>query len=161
MIASTALLAGFAAAVAAPAYADCGDPGQPPCTGPIPTADQVVAIMAELTDPERPASTKTDIVTPGFSPEEAAAVDDHLNRTKADGLLPYTFVVTDIQPAPAGFAGATVTVTGNFHQRSANEPIVLLDKGGHWCITHDTALTTLNNFWFNVNRRVVVPGNSI
>jgi hypothetical protein len=86
-------------------------------------------------------------------------IDDHLNRTNADGLLHYTFVVTDIQPAPADFAGATVT--GSLHQRSANEPIVLTDRGGHWLITRDTALTTLNNFWNNVNRRAIVPGNSI
>ena len=35
----------------ATAYADCGDPDQPPCTGPVPTVDQVVAIMAELDRP--------------------------------------------------------------------------------------------------------------
>jgi hypothetical protein len=150
---TAALIAAPAAAVtAAPAYADCGDPGQAPCTGPIPTTDQVAAIMAELTDPSKPAANKTDIVTPGFSPEEAGTIDDHLNRTNADGILPYNFVVTDIQPAPANFAGATVTVTGTFHQRSANEPIVLGDQGGHWLITHDTAMTTLDNFWYNAER---------
>ena len=52
-----ALIAAPATVVtAAPAYADdCGDPGQPPCTGPVPTVDQVVAIMAELTDANKPA----------------------------------------------------------------------------------------------------------
>ena len=54
----------------ATAYADCGDPGQDPCTGPVPSVDQVVAIMAELTDPDIPAANKTDIVAPGFSPDE-------------------------------------------------------------------------------------------
>jgi hypothetical protein len=60
-----------AALIASPAtaFADCGDPDQPPCTGPVPTVDQVVAIMAELTDPDKPAANKTDIVTPGFAPE--------------------------------------------------------------------------------------------
>jgi hypothetical protein len=118
----------------------------------------VVAIMAELTDPGKSAASKTDIVTPGFSPEDAGTIDDHLNRTNADGLLPYTFVVTDIEPAPANFAGATVTVTGSFHQRSAPQPIVLADHGGHWQITSETALTTLNNFWYNANRRAGVIG---
>jgi hypothetical protein len=44
-----------AALIASPAtaYADCGDLEQPPCTGPVPTVDQVVAIMAELTDPNK------------------------------------------------------------------------------------------------------------
>jgi hypothetical protein len=61
----------LAASLSAPATAnaDCGDPGPDPCTGPVPTVDQVVAIMAELTDPNKPAASKTDIVTPGFSPD--------------------------------------------------------------------------------------------
>ena len=91
-----------AALIASPAtaFADCGDRDQPPCTGPVPTVDQVVAIMAELTDPDKPAANKTDIVTPGFAPEEAGTIDDHLNRMNAFGVLPLPFVVTDIQSAP-------------------------------------------------------------
>jgi hypothetical protein len=154
------LLAVSLTGVAAPttAHADCGDPGQPVCTGPVPTDDQVVAIMAELTDPNKPAADKTDIVIPGFSPEEAATIDDHLHRM--NDVLPLPFVVTDIEPAPNNFAGATVTATGSFHQRSAHEPIVLANQHGHWLITHDTAVTTLANFWYNANRRYpfVTPG---
>jgi hypothetical protein len=137
----------------APAYADCKDPGQDPCTGPVPTVDQVVAIMAELTDPNRPAASKGDVVTPGFSPDEAGTIDDHLHRTDAAGLLPYVFVVTDIVSAPADFAGVTVTVTGSFNQRSAPQHIVLAHQGGSWLITQDSATTTLDNFWYNATRR--------
>jgi hypothetical protein len=76
-----------AALIASPAtaFADCGDPDQPPCTGPVPTVDQVVAIMAELTDPDKPAANKGNIVIPGFSPEEAGTIDDHLHRMDAHG----------------------------------------------------------------------------
>jgi hypothetical protein len=75
------LVAVPATAVAvAPAYADCGDPDQPPCTGPVPTVDEGVAVLAGLTDPDIPAANKTNIVTPGFTPEEAGTIDDHLNR---------------------------------------------------------------------------------
>jgi len=137
---------------AAPASADCGDPSQPPCTGAVPSTDQVVAVMAELTDPGKAAASKTNIVTPGFAADEASAIDDHLNQTNADGLLPYTFVVTDIESAPSNFARATVTVTGTFNQISAPEPVVLADQGGHWLITHDTAMRALNAFWHNANR---------
>jgi hypothetical protein len=151
---AAALIAAAASVVAAaPAFADCGDPGQPPCTGPVPTADEVVAVLAELTDPGRPAANKTDIVTPGFTPEEAQTIDDHLNQLNARGLLPLNFVVTDIQSAPNDSAGATVTVTGTFEQRSAPGPIVLIDQGGHWRITHDTGMTALDNFWYNANRQ--------
>jgi hypothetical protein len=38
-----------------------------------PTVDQVVAILAELTDPNRPAATKTDVITPGFTTKDDPA----------------------------------------------------------------------------------------
>jgi hypothetical protein len=152
-----------AALIASPAtaYADCGGPGQDPCTGPVPTVDQVLADMAELTDPNVPAINKGNVVTPGFSPEEAATVDDHLNRTNAAGDLPYNFVITDIVPAPDNFAGVTVTAIGTFNQQSAPQHIVLTDQNGHWLLTNDAAWTMLNHFWSNATRRkAFVPGNS-
>lgn len=45
----------------ATAFADCGDPDQPPCTGPVLTVDHVVALMAELTDPDIPTANKSGI----------------------------------------------------------------------------------------------------
>jgi hypothetical protein len=138
-------------AVPAPAHADCGDPGQTPCAGPVPTTDQVIAILAELTDPDIPAANKGNIVTPGFSPEEAGTIDDHLNRMRRQ--LPPDFVVTDIQPAPNNVAGATLETRHTYAR-----PIVLVDQGGHWLITHDTAMTELDAFWRAANRPGYVPG---
>jgi hypothetical protein len=129
----------------ATAYADCGDPRQVPCTGPVPTIDQVVAILAELTDPDIPAANKGNVVTPGFGLEEAGIIDDHLNRSRRN--LPLNFVVTNIQPAPNNFAGATVATVGNPRQSTYARPIVLVDQGGHWLITHDSAVTETNAFW--------------
>jgi hypothetical protein len=71
VVAATLLAASLTAP--ATAHADCGDPGQDPCTGPIPTVDQVVAIMAELTDPNRPVATKNDVITPGFTTKDDPA----------------------------------------------------------------------------------------
>jgi len=136
-----------AALIASPAtaHADCGDPDQPPCTGPVPTVDQVVGLLAELTDPDIPAANKTDIVTPGFSPEEAGTIDDHLNRSRRN--LPLNFVVTNVQPAPNNFAGATLATVGNPRQSTYARPIVLVDQGGRWLITHDSAVIETNAFW--------------
>jgi hypothetical protein len=130
-----------AALIAAPstAYAD-----------PVPSTDEVVAVLAELTDPNIPAANKANIVSPGFSPEEAGTIDDHLNQMRDN--LPLPFVVTDIEPAPNHFAGATLATTGSFHQISAPKPIVLVNQHGHWLITHDTAMTALDAFWYNENR---------
>ena len=142
-----------AAVSATPAHADCGDPGQPACAGPIPSPDQVVAVLAELTDPGRPAASKSDVVTPGFNPEEAQTIDDHMQKLSASGVLPLNFVVTDIQPAPGNFAGVLVGATGSFRQTTPPGPAVMVIQGGRWLMTHDTALTAVNAFWANANRR--------
>jgi len=149
-----------AALVASPAtaYADCGDPGQDPCTGPVPTVDQVVGVMQQLTDPSIPAANKGNIVTPGFSPEEAATIDDHLRRLNDGHYLPLPFNVTDIQPAPNSFAGSTVSVPSPYAYTPPG-PIVLVDQGGHWLLTHHSAMSVMDAFWYNANRRPVwIPG---
>ena len=123
---------------------------------PVPTVDQVVAIMAELTDPGRPAASKSDIVTPGFAPDEAGTIDDHLNTLNGRGYIPFHFVVTDIQPAPGNTAGATVAALKDFPYKSVRPvPIVLIDQSGHWSITHDAAMAFLNQMWSSTRHRYV------
>ena len=153
-LAGAAIAIFMAALIASPtkAYADCGDPGQDPCVGPAPTVDQVVAIMAELTDPHKPAADKGDIVTPAFTRDEAGTIDNHLRRMDAVHIVPLLFVVTDIQPAPNNFAGATLATTGSFHQVSLAKPVVLVDQHGHWFLTHASAMTAMDAFWYNARR---------
>jgi hypothetical protein len=126
-----------AALIAEPATAHADEP--------VPTVDEVLAVLNGITDPDIPAANKGNIVTPGFSPDEAGTIDDHLNRSRKK--LPPDFVVTDIQPAPNNLAGATLE-TRQTHAR----PIVLVDQGGHWLITHDSAMTELDVFWRAANR---------
>jgi hypothetical protein len=70
-----AILTAASLTVPATAHADCGDPGQDPCTGPVPTVDQVVGLLSELTDADRPAASKGDVVTPAFDPQQAKRLD--------------------------------------------------------------------------------------
>jgi hypothetical protein len=136
-----------AALIASPAtaYAD-----------PVPTPDQVVAIMAELTDPGRPAASKTDIVTPGFAPEDAGTIDNHLNSLNGRGYIPFNFVVTDIQPAPGNFAGATVAAPRDYPYYSIRPvPIVLVSQSRHWLVTTDAAMAFLNQMWSSTRVRYV------
>jgi len=146
----------IAASLTAPAaaHADCGDPGQDPCTGPVPTVDEVVGIMQQLTDPNIPAMDKANIVTPGFTPDEAGTIDDHLHRM--DGRsLPLNFIVTDIQPAPDNLAGATVATNGwNFHMFGPPGPVVLVDDRGRWKLTHHAAMSALDAYWYNATRYI-------
>lgn len=147
ILATSVLLATVLSGVAAPATVWAADP--------VPTADEVLAAMAELTDPNIPAASKGNVVSPGFSAEEAQTIDQRLHETQEAGLLPYHFVVSDIEPAPDNSAGATVTSVGGFHEESAPEPIGLTQQGGRWLITHDTAVTALDHFWHNANRPFV------
>jgi len=112
--------------------------------------------MAELTDPDKPAAAKTDIVTPGFTPDEARTIGDHLNDMNARNILPFDFVVTDIQPAPANLAGATLATAGGYKHATNPRPILLADQGGHWLITHDTAMSELDVFWRVSHKRIAV-----
>jgi hypothetical protein len=149
-IVAAALLLAASLAVPATARADCGNPDQPPCTGPVPSVDQVMALMNELTDPNRPFADKNDAVTPAFNDDETTKLDKELNFIRSQGVLPINFTVTDIQPAPNNFAGATVA---NGFQgyilniKADSAPIVLVEQGGHWVVTRDTAISRLNKLF--------------
>jgi hypothetical protein len=154
VVAATLLAASLA--VPATAHADCGDPGQDPCTGPVPTVDQVVGLLSELTDSDRPAASKGDVVTPALDPQQAKRLDYYLNANSTKGNLPMGFTATDIQPAPANFAGATVTAHENGHPTTSNPfPIVLVNTAGRWLITSDSAMAFMNNVWDHYGRRAV------
>jgi hypothetical protein len=138
-IAAAALLLAASLAVPANAHADCGDPDQPACTGPVPTPDQVMALLGELTDPNIPAANKCDIVTPAFTDRQARGIDAMLNYCRTWGLLPVPFNVTDIQPAPNNMAGATVSNPRTWHLRAGTGPVVLVNQAGRWLMTPETA----------------------
>jgi hypothetical protein len=127
---------------------------------PVPTVDQVVAIMQQLTDPNIPAANKGNLITPPFTAEEAATLDHQL---QIEGpALPLPFIVTNIQPAPNHYAGATVETGGNRYQHTWPTAIVLVEQDGQWKITHDTAMPELHEFWLNGTRGpAFVSGNSI
>jgi hypothetical protein len=133
----------------ATAHADCGDPGQDPCTGPVPTVDQVVAVLSELMDPNRPNADKNDVVTPDLSPETIGFLDTYLDgRLNAHGDFPYEFIVTDIQPAPNNFAGATVATHANGHPSWTRPwPIVLVNQSGRWLLTRKAAISLVSEVW--------------
>lgn len=136
--------------VTAPAYADCGDPGQPPCTGPVPSPDEVAGLLNQLTDPATPDPAKAALMVGGLSPDELSELDDHANQFDARGYLPINFVVSDIQPAANNYAGATVAVPSRPYTPAG--PIVLVNQAGRWLITHDTAMRLLDALWSNANR---------
>jgi hypothetical protein len=141
-IVAAALLLAASLAVPATAHADCGDPDQPPCTGPVPTVDEVMGLLGELTDPNIPGANKGDIVTPAFDDRHARGLDAMLNACQTFGMLPPPFNVTNIQPAPNNMADATVSVPRTWKYRAGAWPVVLVNQGGRWMLTSDTAYDT-------------------
>lgn len=141
----------LAASLAAPAtaHADCGDPGQDPCTGPVPTVDQVTALLTELMDPNKPNADKNDVVTPDLKPESIGFLDKYSDgELNARGDFPYDFAVTDIQPAPNNFAGATVATHANGHPSWTRPwPIVLVNQSGRWLLTRKAAISFVSEVW--------------
>jgi hypothetical protein len=141
----------LAASLAAPAtaHADCGDPGQDPCTGPVPTVDQVTALLTELMDPDKPNADKNDVVTPDLNPQSIAFLDKYLDaELNARGDFPYDFAVTDIQPAPNNFAGATVVTHANGHPSWTKPwPIVLVNQSGRWRLDRKAAIGLVSEVW--------------
>ena len=132
-----------AGVAAAPAHADCGDPGQPACTGPVPTADEVVSVLSQLTDPNIPDPAKAALVQGGSSSDELGQLDQSVNGLNAAGSLPLAINVTDIQPAPNDLAGVTVSVTGHHIPIPVVRPMVLTRQGDSWLLTHDSFDPTL------------------
>ena len=132
-IAAAALLL-TALSVVAPTVAHADD---------VPTPDQVTDIMNELTDPNIPAGNKIDIVSPPFDDHQARVVDAILNYCRTWGMLPVPFIVTDIQPAPNNMAGATVSNPRTWHLRAGGGPVVLVNQGGRWMMTSDSAVNAV------------------
>jgi hypothetical protein len=153
IFAAMVLLAAFLVAPAI-AHADCGDPDQPPCIGPVPTVDEVVAIMDRLIDPNVPSVEKSDIVTPPYDEHEARKLDVFCNYLRSERIWPINFTVTDIQPAPNNYAGATVSNPPSWSEHSGTGPVVLVLQNGHWFITHESASSRLDQLRNDHHTRV-------
>jgi hypothetical protein len=147
----------MATLIAAPAtaHADCGQDGQPACTGPVPTDDQVAGLLSELFDPNKPNEDKNDVVTPDFSPENIGFLDKYEGELNVHAHFPYDFIVTDIQPAPNNFAGATVAAHANGRFTTTKPyPIVLVNQSGRWVLTRKSAINIVEVVWSHYEIRI-------
>jgi hypothetical protein len=85
-----------------------------------PTVDEVVAVMAKLTDPGIPAVNKSDIVTPGLAPDEAGTADNHLNSLNGRGYIPFNFVATLFVPQTSSTPDAPHPLIAGLLRAAAN-----------------------------------------
>lgn len=129
------------------------DPGPPP-GAPVPTAEQVTAILNQLTDPAIPDADKATLVEGGLSPDEMSQNDQGLAKLDRHHALPFAFTVTDVQPAINNLAGVTAALTGPRQPVPVIRPLVLVDHDGTWQLTHDSYDPTLVNMVRHVIHRV-------
>ena len=156
--AAAAMILAASLSIPATAHADCGDPGQDPCTGPVPTVEQVVDIMDEgsLTTPFplRTRRTSSNQRSARTKSETSTINCGDCMLVGCAGRISARFIVTDIQPAPNNFAGATLAVPSG-RRSTPPGPIVLVEQHGHWLITHDTATVALDAFDYNATRYIM------
>jgi len=135
------------------------DPEPPPAT-PVPTAEQVAVILNQLTDPNVPDADKAKLIDGGLSPDEMGQNDQGLAKLVRHHALPFTFDVTDIQPAINNLAGVTATLTGPHAPIPVVRPLVLVDHDGTWQLTHDSYDPTFTGMVAYVIHRVGHNGYS-
>lgn len=126
----------------------------------VPTPDQVADILNRVLDPNLDTQDKSTVVTPGLSPEDETQIDAALGRLTLRNRLPLDFVITDIQPAPNNYAGATVAASNL--PGLPPTPVVLNRQGDQWKVTDDTLTPLMYAIWHAARRHpVFVPHGGV
>ena len=110
----------------------------------LPTADQLYGVLYGLADPNVPFAAKSNLIEGGIGRIEARAADGLMKNAVAKGQLPLNFSVSNIAPAAAGAAGATVTATGN-GVGPITQNIIFVNQGG-WKLSRASAGLVLSLF---------------
>lgn len=125
----------------------------------VPTPGQVADILNRVLDPNLDTQDKSAVVAPGLSPEDETQIDAALGRLTLRNRLPLDFVITDIQPAPNNYAGATVAAANL--PGLPPTPVVLNRQGDQWKITDDTLTPLMYAIWHAARHRAVVPHGGV
>lgn len=107
----------------------------------VPSADQLVGVLAGLADPGVPFAQKSGLVEGGISPQEASMADHKMAKAERKGQLPLAFSVAGIQPAGPGAANADVTVSGPKLAPTVTN-LSFVDQQG-WKLSRASVLTLL------------------
>ncbi len=118
------------------------DPPLPAQGANVPTANQLTGVLNSLADPNVSFSSKSNLVQGGISGIEAHVADKKLKKAAANGDLPLTFDVTNIQPAAAGSATADVSVSGPKLVSPVTQNVTFVNQGG-WVLSRASAMELL------------------
>jgi hypothetical protein len=124
-------------AVGAPVPQD--PPPAPASSANLPTAAQLTALMNSLVDPSVPFANKSNLIEGGINGMQATMADRRLQKAAANGDLPLTFNITNIQPGAPGSATADVAISGPKRPNPVTQNWTFVNQGS-WMLSRASAL---------------------
>jgi len=116
-------------------------PQDPPSAN-VPTAGQLTALMNSLVDPNVPFANKSNLIEGGINGMQATMADRRLQKAAANGELPLTFNITNIQPGAPGSATADVAVSGPKISSPVTQNVTFIKQGG-WMLSRASAVQAI------------------
>ncbi|HET9875751.1 MAG TPA: hypothetical protein VFQ37_08290 [Mycobacterium sp.] len=114
-------------------------PGAPEPEQGLPTADQLNDILTKLSDAGVSYHEKQDLVEGGIQPDQGHLLDHELRQAYRDGELPFTFTITNIQPAGPNTASADVAISGPKLPAPITTPAIFANQNG-WVLAQASAV---------------------
>ena len=120
----------------------------PPATSPaptqeLPTAEQIVNLCNQFTEPGVPYQSKVNLVENGINQQQGFAMQHELKKAQQNGNFPETFTAADIQSAGPNMASSNVSISGPKFAGPVVKYLVFANLGGNWVLQEDAALALL------------------
>jgi hypothetical protein len=114
-------------------------PPAPVASANLPSSAQLTALMNSLVDPGVPFADKSNLIEGGINGMQASMADHRLQKAAANGDLPLTFNITNIQPAAPGSATADVAVSGPKLPNPVTQNWTFVNQGS-WMMSRTSAI---------------------
>jgi len=109
----------------------------------LPTAEQIVNLCNQFTEPGVPYQSKINLVENGITAQQGFVMDHQLKKAQQNGNFPESFDATDIQSTGTNMASANVAISGPKFAGPVVKLIVFTNVGGNWILQQDAALALL------------------
>ncbi|OBK19344.1 hypothetical protein [Mycobacterium asiaticum] len=126
------------AAVGAPLPLDPPTPSPAPAQN-VPTTDQVMNILTNLSDPGVSYHTKDGLVEGGIGSGEGHIMDHELRKAYRNGELPLSFVVSNIEANGPTTATADVAISGPKLPAPVTKNLMFVNQPSGWVLSSPSA----------------------
>jgi hypothetical protein len=112
---------------------------QPASTMILPTSDQLLGILNNLSNPGVSYRTKDGLVEGGIGSGEGHEMDHELRVAYRNGQLPLSFVVSNIQQNGPSTVMSDVAVSGPKLSAPVTKPLMFVNQNGNWILSSPSA----------------------